>query len=78
MIGTNYGQTRQEETNQDALDRAAGSVQIKRRESAVATITYNLNPFTQFVGEYIYAQDSWHDGAKQHSNQFALGTMFYW
>jgi hypothetical protein len=79
MVGMNYGQTRLEETRQDALDRTAGLVaQIKKRESAVATLTYNLNAFTQFIGEYIYAQDSYHDGASNHSNQFALGTMFYW
>jgi len=41
-------------------------------------VAYNLNKFTQFVAEYIWAQNTWMDGAKQHSNQFALGTMFYW
>jgi hypothetical protein len=41
-------------------------------------VVYNLNKFTQFVGEYTYAQNTWHDGASQHSNQFALGTLFYW
>jgi len=72
MIGANYGQTRQERNNGETL------IAMKNQESGVATITYNLNKFTQFVGEYIYAQNTWMDGAKQHSNQFALGTMFYW
>jgi hypothetical protein len=74
MIGTNYGQTRQESNSNEPTTNIA----MKNQESAVATITYNLNKFTQFVGEYIYAQNTWMDGNKQHSNQFALGTMFYW
>lgn len=73
-IGANYGQTRQEKNDNEP----AGPVIMKNQESAVFMLTYNLNKFTQFVGEYIYAQNTWMDGAKQHSNQFALGTMFYW
>lgn len=73
-LGANYGQTRQEKNDNEP----AGPVIVKNQESAVLAITYNLNKFTQFVGEYIYAQNTWQDGAKQHSNQFALGTMFYW
>jgi len=82
MVGANYGQTRAEETRQDTIDRVTtGANQfalIKKQESAVGTVTYNLNSFTQFVAEYIYARNTWHDGAQQHSNQFAFGTMFYW
>jgi hypothetical protein len=80
-IGANYGQTRQEETELDGTNRntnSGGAILIKKQESAVAHVVYNLNKFTQFVGEYTYAQNTWHDGATQHSNQFALGTMFYW
>jgi len=74
MLGANYGQSRQEKN-----DNEGGTViAMKNQEAAVATVTYNLNKFTQFVAEYIYAQNTWHDGAKQHSNAFALGTMFYW
>lgn len=82
MLGANYGQSRLEETDLDATIRVAngntGKALIKKQESGVFTVTYNLNKFTQFVGEYIYAQNTWHDGETQHSNQFALGTMFYW
>ncbi|HIJ81118.1 MAG TPA: hypothetical protein HPP76_05370 [Desulfuromonadales bacterium] len=74
MMGVNYGQTRQEMNSREPKSFIA----MKNQESAVATITYNLNKFTQFVGEYIYAQNTWMDGNKQHSNAFALGTMFYW
>jgi predicted porin len=79
-LGANYGQTRLEETDRDITDRTAGtsSILIKKQESAVAMVVYNLNKFTQFIGEYIYAQDLYHNGATQHSNQFSLGTMFYW
>jgi len=73
-IGANYGQSRQEKNDNEP----AGPAIMKNQESAVLMLTYNLNKFTQFVAEYIYAQNTWMDGAKQHSNQFALGTMFYW
>ncbi|MBK5275762.1 MAG: porin [Desulfuromonadales bacterium] len=73
MLGANYGQSRQEKS-----DTEGGFIPMKNQESAVATVTYNLNKFTQFIAEYTYAQNTWHDSAKQHSNQFALGTMFYW
>lgn len=72
--GANYGQSRQEKNDNEP----AGPVIMKNQESAVLMLAYNLNSFTQFVGEYIYAQNTWMDGKKQHSNQFALGTMFYW
>ena len=73
-LGANYGQTRQEKNSAEP----AGPAIMKNQESAVFMATYNLNKFTQFVAEYIWAQNTWMDGAKQHSNQFALGTMFYW
>jgi predicted porin len=76
-IGANYGQSRQEETDLDTANRAS-RILVKKQESATANAVYNLNKFTQFIAEYTYAQNTWHDGASQHSNQFALGTMFYW
>jgi hypothetical protein len=74
-VGLNYGQTRQEKNSNEP---AGGTTIMKNQESAVAMVTYNLNKFTQFVAEYIWAQNTWMDGAHQHSNQIALGTMFYW
>lgn len=76
LIGANYGQSRQEQSDFDKTDTTIS--QIKNQEAAVATLTYNLNKFTQFIAEYSYAQNTWHDNATQHSNQVALGTMFYW
>lgn len=73
-LGANYGQSRQEKNDGEP----GGYAIMKNQESAVVMLSYNLNKFTQFVAEYIYAQNTWMDGAKQHSNQFALGTMFYW
>jgi len=83
MLGVNYGQSRQNESDFDKTLRIVGTestpfAQIKKQEAAVATVTYNFNKFTQFIAEYSYAQNTWHDSATQHSNQFALGTMFYW
>ena len=76
-IGVNYGQTRQEKTDNDKAG-ASPFVLKKKQEAAVAMVTYNFNKFTQFIAEYTYAQDTWHDGATNHSNGFAVGTMFYW
>ncbi|HEY6874558.1 MAG TPA: hypothetical protein VI298_17700 [Geobacteraceae bacterium] len=75
-VGANYGQTRQDKTD---FDRTAGAfIPMKKQEAAVAMVAYNFNKFTQFIAEYTYAQNTWHDGATQHSNSLALGTMFYW
>jgi hypothetical protein len=82
MLGVNYGQSRQEESDFDKDNRAGYNTTyttpIDKQESATFNVTYNLNKFTQFIGEYTYAQNTWHDDKTQHSNQFALGTMFYW
>ncbi|MBT0665093.1 hypothetical protein KI809_12370 [Geobacter pelophilus] len=82
MLGVNYGQSRQNESDFDISNRGnygtSYSVPISKQEAATATVTYNFNKFTQFVAEYTYAQNTWHDSATQHSNQFAVGTMFYW
>lgn len=76
-VGINYGQSRQEETDNDAANRATIG-QIKKQEAAVGAVTYNFNKFIQFVGEYTYAQNTWHNGATQHANMVALGTVLYW
>ena len=78
-IGVNYGQNRQLESDDDKAKRGTGAfVTMKKQEAAVAMVAYNFNKFTQFIAEYSYAQNTWHDGATQHSNSFAVGTMFYW
>ncbi|MDA8428514.1 MAG: hypothetical protein M0T70_04600 [Geobacteraceae bacterium] len=77
-LGANYGSTRQEKNDNEPVISASNPVIVTNQESAVFMAAYNLNKFTQFVAEYIYAQNTWHDGSKQHSNQIALGTMFYW
>ncbi len=76
-IGANYGQTRLEKTDED---KAFGTpfVLKKKQEAAVGMVAYNFNKFTQFIAEYTYAQDTWHDGATNHSNTISFGTMFYW
>ena len=71
--GINYGQSRQE-----ARSEAAGVSPMKVQEAATVSVTYGLNKFTKFTGEFTYAQNTWEDGAKQHSNQFALGSTFFW
>ena len=77
-LGANYGTTRQEKNENEPAISSTNKTIVTNQESAVFMVAYNLNKFTQFVAEYIWAQNTWQDGAKQHSNQFALGTMFYW
>lgn len=72
-VGINYGQTRQESGKEDPAVSP-----IKNQEAATASVTYAFNSFTKFTGEYTFAQNTWHDGAKQKSNQVALGTTFFW
>ncbi len=72
VVGANYGQSRQETGDVETVSP------IKNQEAGTASVTYSLNSFTKFTGEYTYAQNTWHDGAKQHSNQLALGTTFFW
>jgi hypothetical protein len=77
-IGVNYGQNRQLESDDDKAHRGTGFVPMAKQEAADVMFVYNFNKFTQFVAEYSFAQNTWHDNATQHSNGFALGTMFYW
>ena len=77
-LGVNYGQSCQEKSNADKAGIFTAGFPMAKQEAAVGMITYNFNKFTQFVAEYSYAQNTWMDGAKQHSNSFDIGTMFYW
>jgi predicted porin len=71
-LGVNYGQS-------NAIAAAADTGNnIKTQQAAVGAVTYNINKFTQLIGEYTWAQDKWHNGLKQNSNMVALGTFFYW
>jgi hypothetical protein len=71
--GINYGQSRQ-----IAGTESASVSPMKVQEATTVSLTYGLNKFTKFTGEFTYAQNTWEDGAKQHSNQFALGSTFFW
>jgi hypothetical protein len=77
-LGLNYGQNRQNESSDDKSRRGVGFVPMAKQEALAAIAVYNFNAFTQFVLDYTYAQNTWHDHATQHSNSIALGTMFYW
>jgi hypothetical protein len=77
-IGVNYGQNRQLATDNDEETNYAGSIPMKRQEAATAMVAYNLTKSIQFVGEYSYAQNKWYDGSTQQSNNFNIGTMYYW
>lgn len=76
-VGANYGQSRQQQSAYDETQMST-IAQIMKQEAATGLITYNFNKFTQFVAEYTYAQNTWQNGAKQHSNITSVGTLFYW
>jgi hypothetical protein len=51
----------------------------KTQEAAVGQVNYNLNKFTQFTLEYIWAREAWFNrDNKTTSHQVALGTVFFW
>jgi hypothetical protein len=75
-LGVNYGQSNQISTDADKTNPAGAP--IKTQQAAVGALTYNINKFTQIIGEYTWAQDKWYNGGKQNSNMVALGTFFYW
>ena len=74
-LAANYGRTDNESNDHDP-----DYVGLKKtNEAAVGQVNWNLNKFTQFTFEYIWARDSFfgiHD--KIESHQFALGTVFFW
>ncbi|MBI1922007.1 MAG: porin [Geobacter sp.] len=75
-LGVNYGQSRQEKSDFDK--NSSAYIPMKKQEAAVVMASYNFNKYIQFIGEYTYAQNTWHDGATQHSNSVAVGTLFFW
>jgi hypothetical protein len=80
-LAANYGANHQNRTDAEAANgvySAGGLVVKKCQEAAVFQVNYNLNKFTQFTLEGIWAQDTWQDNSKERSYQAALGTVFFW
>lgn len=85
-LALNYGACRSERTDAEAfagifstpINPITGHGGMKSQEALVAQINYNLNKFTQFTAEYIWAQNVNFSSDKLRSNQFALGTVFFW
>jgi hypothetical protein len=75
-LAANYGACRSNRTDAEA---DAGIHQgMKSHEALVGQLNYNLNKFTQFTLEYIWAQNVLQSDEKLRSNQVALGTVFFW
>jgi hypothetical protein len=74
-LGVNYGQSRQKES---AADKTAASSPVETQGAGTASVTYAFNSFTKFTVEYTNAKNTWMDGVTQQSNQFALGSTFFW
>jgi hypothetical protein len=75
-LAANYGSTRSNMTdNESDFDVHTG---MKSQSALVGQVNYNLNKFTQFTAEYIFAENVTMDRHKLRSNQVALGTVFFW
>jgi hypothetical protein len=75
-LAVNYGANRSDRT--DAEGAAGIYSGMKSQEALVGQVNYNLNKFTQFTFEYIWAQNVTQGNDKLRSNQVALGTVFFW
>jgi hypothetical protein len=76
-LAVNYGACRQNRTDKES-ETATGTGVMKSQEAVVGQVNFNLNKFTQFTLEYIWAQNVTQGGDKMRSNQVALGTVFFW
>jgi hypothetical protein len=76
-LAANYGANHQNKTDHEASVDPDPNV-MKCQEAAVLQANWNLNKFTQFTLEYIWAQNTTQGSAKLRSNQVALGTVFFW
>jgi hypothetical protein len=75
-LAANYGSNRSNRTdNEQDLGIHSG---FKTQSALVGQVNYNLNKFTQFTAEYIFAENVTMDRHKLRSNQVALGTVFFW
>jgi hypothetical protein len=75
-LAVNYGANRSDRTDREGVARIYSG--MKSQEAAVFQVNYNLNKFTQFTLEYIWAQNVTQNSEKLRSNQAALGTVFFW
>jgi hypothetical protein len=76
-LAVNYGANRANMTDAEG-NAGLHNGGMKSQEALVGQVNYNLNKFTQFTLEYIWAQNVTMDSAKMRSNQVALGTVFFW
>jgi hypothetical protein len=76
-LAVNYGANRSERTDAEGTFGLYNGG-MKSQEAAVFQVNYNLNKFTQFTLEGIWAQNVTMDRHRLNSNQVALGTVFFW
>ena len=77
-VGVNYGQSRQNESDADKNKTITPVFPVETQAAGTASVTYAFNSFTKFTVEYTNAKNTWMDGVTQTSNQFALGSTFFW
>ncbi len=77
-LAVNYGANHSDKTDAEGKAGIIGTGGMKVQEALVGQVNWNLNKFTQFTAEYIYAQNTTQDRHRLNSNQFALGTVFFW
>jgi hypothetical protein len=80
-LAGNYGSNRQNLTDWEGDNGGSQGIAadlMKCQEAVVGQVNWNLNKFTQFTLEYIWAKNTNMIGEKMRSNQVALGTVFFW
>lgn len=77
-LGLSYGRTMATETDQDQLDRAAGTAHLHDRSAVTAAVWHDFLPFLKVGAEYTHAVLEWFGGAKQATNVVSAGSFFFW
>jgi len=77
-LGASYGLQMADETDRDALDRAAGSAHVEERQALTGGVYHDLTTWMKLVGEYTNAEITWFGGATQESDVFGAGMVVFW
>lgn len=73
-LGAQYGINYLERTDFDGV----GAALIKSQQAVTGGLYYSLNKYTQLVGEYTWARDTFYDSYRVNKNIISVGTVFVW
>ena len=77
-VGVSYGRQMADETDRDAIDRAAGSAHIDSRQAITAGVYHDATTWMKLVAEYTNAEVRWFNDAKQQANIVGAGMVVFW